>query len=94
MYKSIHPRIKTELPVGTIVHPGDILLEQLQTKGLKKIVFARKLKMSNSQFSDLIHGRRGLTESLASKLEELLDIPAKDWLALQASHDFCNRDIV
>jgi len=71
------------------LHPGDILMDELNARGLKKMAFARQLQISNSRFSDIIHGKKGMTEEVARKLERLLSIPADDWMKAQANYDYC-----
>jgi plasmid maintenance system antidote protein VapI len=53
------------------------------------MAFARQLQISNSVFSDIIHGKKGMTEEVARKLESLLSIPADDWMKAQANYDYC-----
>lgn len=76
------------------LHPGDILMDELNARGLKKMAFARQLQISNSVLSDIIHGKKGMTEIVARKLEEHLGIPVDHWMQLQANHDFFIRKYV
>lgn len=57
-------------------HPGDILMDELEARGLKKMAFARQLQISSSVLSDIIHGKKGMTEEIARKLEDHLGIAA------------------
>jgi len=70
-------------------HPGDILLDELNARGLKKMAFARQLQLTNSVFSDIIHGKKRMTEEIASKLEEHLGIAAEFWMKAQKNYDYC-----
>lgn len=72
----------------TTVHPGELLMDELNTRGLKKMAFARKMQISNSFFSDIIHGKKEMTEAVAQKLEELLGIPADDWMSAQRNYNY------
>lgn len=72
----------------TTVHPGEVLWDEMNARGLKKMAFAKQLKVPNSYFSDIIHGKRGMTEKVACKLEQHLGIPAAHWMQLQANHDY------
>lgn len=74
-------------------HPGDILMDELNARGLKKMAFARQLQISNSVLSDIIHGKKGMTEEVARKLEEHLNMPAEFWMNAQRNYNFCHEDI-
>ena len=70
-------------------HPGDILMDELTARGLKKMAFARQLQVSNSVLSDIIHGKKGMTEDLARKLEDHLGIAVEFWMNAQKNYDYC-----
>lgn len=72
---------------GIATHPGEILLDEMKARGLKKMAFAHTLQITNSLFSDIIHGKKPMTEFVAVKLEKHLGIPACQWMQLQANHD-------
>jgi HTH-type transcriptional regulator/antitoxin HigA len=44
--------------------------------------------MQQSHLSEIIKGKRNITEQLAEKLEEALKIPAEHWRQLQAKYDY------
>ncbi|MEP7376082.1 MAG: HigA family addiction module antitoxin [Chitinophagaceae bacterium] len=71
-------------------HPGDMLMDEINTRGFKKMAFARQLQISNSLFSDIIRGKRGITEAVAKKLEQHLDIPVEIWMKAQQNYDYCH----
>jgi addiction module HigA family antidote len=68
------------------VHPGEILREELQERGLKQKDFAERIGMSASHLNEFINGKRNLNEGLAIKLEQHLDIPFATWMSLQNSY--------
>ena len=68
-------------------HPGEVLLDEMNARGLKKMAFAKKLDLACSHFSDITRGKRSVTEPVAKKLEQHLGIPVKHWLQLQANYD-------
>ena len=70
-------------------HPGDILMDELEARGLKKMAFARQLQIANSVFSDIIHGKKGMTKEIARKLEDHLGIATEFWMMAQQNYDFC-----
>ena len=65
------------------VHPGEILQEELKSRGLLQNAFANRIGMQPSHLSALIHGKRNVTPAIAKKLEKELSIPATTWLNLQ-----------
>ena len=69
------------------LHPGDVLQSEIEARGLKKSAFAKMLGMSASQFSELLHGKRHVSEELALRLEKLLDIEAGYWMRIQTKYN-------
>lgn len=69
------------------IHPGAVLKEELEAKGLSNKEFASTLGMPTSVLSDLINGKRNFTPDIAILLEAALGRDASIWLALQAARD-------
>lgn len=69
------------------VHAGSILKEELRERGLKQKDFATLTGMKSTHLSELLSGKRDITEDLATKLGEGLGIPATVWLSLQKSYE-------
>ena len=65
------------------IHPGEVLQEELKSRGLLQNAFASRIGMQPSHLSALIHGKRNVTPAIARKLQEELGIPATTWLNLQ-----------
>jgi antitoxin HigA-1 len=76
-----------EIKTGILLHPGDILKEELAERGLKKNFFAEKLGIHASQLSDLLSRKKNVTVALALKLEEVLGIEADFWMRVQTAYD-------
>lgn len=79
---------KETIDVNSITHPGFILGMELKSRGLTQKVFAAQIAMQQSHLSEIIKGKRNITEQLAEKLEEALKIPAEHWRQLQAKYDY------
>lgn len=79
---------KETLDVNSITHPGYILGMELKSRGLTQKVFAAQIAIQQSHLSEIIKGKRNITEQLAEKLEEALNIPAEQWRQLQAKYDY------
>ncbi len=76
-----------EIRTGILLHPGDILKEELAERGLKKNFFAEKLGIHASQLSDLLSRKKNVTAALALKLEETLGVKADFWMRVQTAYD-------
>ncbi len=69
-------------------HPGSVLKRELQARGIKQKDFAVTLGMPAPNLSELITGKRHITESIAMKLEEVLGIPFTTWMNLQNRYHY------
>jgi len=76
-----------EIYTNTALHPGEVLLMELEERGIKKSAFAAQLSLKPSHFSELLHCKRHVGASLALKLEKLLDIEAEYWMRVQVHYD-------
>lgn len=80
--------LKETLDVNSITHPGYILGLEIKSRGLTQKVFAAQIAIQQSHLSEIIKGKRNITEQLAEKLGEALNIPAEQWRQLQAKYDY------
>lgn len=64
-------------------HPGEILREELQERGIKQKDFAQMIGVQPSHLNEVIRGKRNLNEDLAIRLEKHLGIPFKTWMSLR-----------
>ena len=69
-------------------HPGFILSMELRARGLTQKSFAIMIGVQQSHLSEIIKGKRNISEHLAVKLEEALSIPAGQWIQMQAQYDY------
>ena len=70
------------------VHPGGILKEELEARGIKKKDFAAQIGIQATHLSAIIHGKRDITPAVAAKLERgLPGISAGLWLGLQQDYN-------
>ena len=70
-----------------MLHPGEVLADELIARGYVKSAFAIKIGLYPSHFSDLLKGKRDISPAIAVKLEEELSISAEFWLGLQMDYD-------
>ncbi|MBK6998186.1 MAG: HigA family addiction module antidote protein [Lewinellaceae bacterium] len=80
---------KSGIPIKTpeTLHPGEVLLMELEARQLKKFEFATQLNIQPSQLSELLHQKRHVNALMAIKLETLLGIDAEFWMRLQTAYD-------
>lgn len=71
----------------TTVHPGEILREELDARGVKQKDFAATIGMPAPVLNDLVNGKRSVTPDIAILLEAALGKDAASWLRLQAERD-------
>lgn len=69
-------------------HPGFVLRMELKARNLTQKSFAEQIDVQPSHLSEIIKGRRGISNQLAVKLEEALSIPADHWIQMQAKYDY------
>lgn len=86
--KSIIPAVAT--------HPGSVLKKELKARGIKQKDFAEAIGMPAPNLSELIKGKRNITEAIAIKLEEALGIPYQSWMNLQNRYHYvvkCRKEL-
>ena len=68
-------------------HPGAILREELEVRGLSANAFALKLRVPPQRIQDIVAERRGISPETALRLEASLGTPARLWLDMQAAYE-------
>lgn len=67
-------------------HPGEILREEIESRGITQTELAKKLGMKVSLLNELINGKRDFTIEYALLLEAALGIDADFWINLQTDY--------
>ncbi len=71
-----------------VLHPGEILREELKARGIMQKDFAAKIGMQATHLSALINGMRNITPAIAEKIAMGLDgIPSSFWTGLQERYN-------
>lgn len=86
VYKAIGKNGK-EIETEVILHPGEVLGEELEAREILQKEFAELIDMRPPHLNELIKGRRHVSALLALKLEKELGINAAFWLRLQIDYD-------
>lgn len=68
-------------------HPGAVLHEELEARGLSANAFALKLRVAPQRIQDIVAERRRIGPETALRLEASLGTPARLWLDMQAAYD-------
>lgn len=72
---------------GNVIHPGEIIHDELEARKMNQQDLADKMKLSKSEISLLLHGHRNITPVIAVLLEKVLEIDAEVWMNLQVKYD-------
>lgn len=76
-----------ELICAEAIHPGEMLKDELQARGLSQRKFAGIIGMPYTAFNEIINGKRPITTDAALKIEAATGIAADLWLGLQADYN-------
>lgn len=76
------------------IHPGEILREELQERGIKQKEFAQMIGVQEAYLNEFVEGKRTMDEALATKLEEHLGIPYKTWMNLHKGYLLDNESFI
>lgn len=68
-------------------HPGLSLKEKLRAADIKAKFLATKIGVANSQFVDILNGKRRITPRIALALEKELGVKALDLVRQQAEFE-------
>lgn len=77
-----------QVPVSDLpVPPGDILAEELESRGITRAAFARLTGRPAQAISEIVHARKRITADTALDFEAALGVSARFWLNLQTTYD-------
>ena len=76
-----------ELQPSTPIHPGEILKDELEARGLSQRKFAQTIGVSYSVFNEVVNGKRPITTEYALKIEAATGINAEFWRGMQYDYD-------
>lgn len=70
-----------------VIHPGETIYDLLQDRGITQKELALRAGVSEPFLSDVIHGKKDISKSLALGLQYAFGVPGSFWLNLQANYD-------
>ncbi len=69
------------------VHPGEILKDELEHRGLSANRLAIELRVPANRITRILNGQRPVSADTALRLARYFGGTAEFWVRLQASHD-------
>lgn len=70
-----------------VVHPGEILRDELAEFGVSPTAFARQIDVPPNRVSQIIAGKRSVTGDTALRFGHWFGVDPQFWLNLQAQFD-------
>ena len=68
-------------------HPGEVLKDELEYRGISQRGLAREMGISYSVLNEVLNGKRALNTALAMMMEAALGVDAAPLLAMQNEYD-------
>ena len=79
--------IANNLTPNRFTHPGEIIKDELEDRGISKREFAQNVGMSYSVLNELFNAHRPLTTNTALLFEAALDLPAELLMRIQTKYN-------
>lgn len=76
-----------ELQPSELIHPGEMLKDELEARGISQKKFANLIGMPYTAFNEIVNGKRPITTDTALKIEAATGIAADIWRGLQSDYD-------
>ena len=77
--------MKQRLWSNVAVHPGELLLEELESIDMTQLELASRLGRPPQLISEIISGKKAITHETALELEKALGVPAHIWVNLESA---------
>ena len=86
--KGIDPRmIANNLTPSELIHPGEVLKEEIEYRGLSQRKLAAQMGISSTLLNEILNGKRAVSTQYALLFEAALNIDAEPLLKMQARYD-------
>lgn len=69
------------------VHPGEIIKDEIEYRGISQKVFAAEIGMPASVLNAVLNGKRAVTTEYALLFEAALGIDANIWIGMQTAYN-------
>lgn len=68
-------------------HPGMVVKDEIEFRGISQRKLAEKMSVSNSVLNEILNGKRPLTTEYALMFEAVLGIDAEPLLVMQSAYE-------
>ena len=68
-------------------HPGDLLFQELEERGMTQAELAKLMNVTQNRISRVCRRLSAVTADTAARLEKVLGIRARLWLAMQNQYE-------
>ncbi len=86
------PIARTRKLAGPVPHPGEVLKDEIEARGLSAHALSLALRLPASRIGDIVRGRRAVTPETALRLARFFGGSAEIWLRLQAAYDLAKAE--
>lgn len=76
----------------TPVHPGLVLLDELEERGIHQSALARHINVLPKTINEICRGKRGISSEMAWKLSKTFGTTPQFWLNLQTNWELSQVD--
>jgi antitoxin HigA-1 len=83
---------RTRPLAGPVPHPGELLKDELDARGLSANALAIALRLPASRISQIVRGQRAITPETALRLARYFGGSAAIWLRLQVAFDLARAE--
>jgi antitoxin HigA-1 len=77
---------------GLAPHPGEVLKDELEMRGLSPHALALSLRLPASRISQIVRGQRAITPETALRLARYFGGSPGIWLRLQVAYDLSRAE--
>lgn len=86
------PNVDSKMIANNLVpfestHPGEILREEIECRGITQTALASEIGVAKSLINEMINGKRDFTIEYSMMLEAALGIDADFWINLQTAYN-------
>jgi addiction module HigA family antidote len=86
--KGVDPRmIANNLEPSKPIHPGELLKEEIEYRGISQKKLAECMGMSYTVLNEVLNCKRAVTTEYALLFEAALGIEAGIWISMQSDYD-------
>ena len=86
--KDVDPQmIANNLKPSEPVHPGLLLKEEIEYRGITQKTLAKQMGVSYTVLNEILNGKRPISVEYALYLEAVLGIDAQLWIQMQADYN-------